>query len=221
MAITRHPFNVASTASGSLNRDKLNIEISTHPDLSSNFLYVTREGFDIFVVYSDPAYSGPQLAALTGTINAHNGSDVTTQDKGEEVVFKSTTTTLQSTNVQSAIEEVYNIASGSISIKHKKVYDLIHFIDDGPADGFASGAFKETHDSFFPTGSIWWTSAAKTDKLVEKIITRSGGGATNLKPTPIIWRMYDTDGSTVIATVSDAITYQGLREVGRTRTITL
>lgn len=103
--------------------------------------------------------------------------------------------------------------------QHKALRQLIHFIDDGPAEGFTSGAFKEVIGGVFPTTVTWWTSAAKTAKIVQKTITRSGGGATNVAPTPIVWRVYDTDGSTVLATVSDAIVYSGAFETSRTRTI--
>jgi len=103
---------------------------------------------------------------------------------------------------------------------HKALRQLIHFINDGPAESFASGAFKEVTGGFFPTSRIWWESTSKLKKIVEKTITRSGGGATNVKPTPIEWKMYDTDGSTVLVTVSDAITYSGIAEVSRIRTIT-
>jgi hypothetical protein len=102
---------------------------------------------------------------------------------------------------------------------HAAVRHLIHFIDEGPAEGFASGAYKEVIGGAFPTSVIWWESSSKLKKIVEKIITRSGGGATNVKPTPIVWKVYDTDGSTVLATVSDAITYSGVFETARTRTI--
>ena len=104
---------------------------------------------------------------------------------------------------------------------HRIVRQLIHFIDDGPAEGFASGAYKEKlpAGSVFPTSIIWWESASKVKKIVEKTITRSGGGATNLRPTPIVWKVYDTDGSTVLATVSDARVYDGLVVHTVTRTI--
>jgi hypothetical protein len=113
-----------------------------------------------------------------------------------------------------------SVGSGGLSeAAHKALRQLIHFIDDGPAEGFASGAFKEVIGGLFPTSVIWWTSAAKTHKIVEKIITRSGGGATNVSPTPVVWKVYDADGSTVLATVSDAIAYSGAFEASRIRTI--
>lgn len=102
---------------------------------------------------------------------------------------------------------------------HKTLRQLIHFIDDGPAEGFTSGAYKEVIGGAFPTSIIWWESSSKLKKIVEKTITRSGGSATLIAPTPIVWQIYDTDGSTVLATVSDAITYSGAFEVSRTRTI--
>ena len=108
---------------------------------------------------------------------------------------------------------------GLTAAAHRTLRQLIHFIEEGPAEGFASGAFKEVVGGLFPTSVIWWESAAKLKKIVEKTITRSGGGATNLKPTPIVWKVYDTDGTSVLATVTDAVVYSGVNETSRTRTI--
>lgn len=119
---------------------------------------------------------------------------------------------------------VFNLRSGSGLTKsqHDALRSLIHFIDDGPAEGFATGAYKETlpAGSPFPTSIIWWESSSKLKKIVEKTITRSGGGATPVAPTPIVWEMYDTDGSTVLVTVTDTIAYSGVFETSRTRAIT-
>lgn len=106
--------------------------------------------------------------------------------------------------------------------QHLTLRHLIHFIDSGPADGFASGAFRETLPTGdpFPTSVIWYDDNTKTKKLVEKIIQRTTPG-TVLAPTPITWKMYDTDGVTLLATVQDDITYTaGVFENDRTRTIT-
>lgn len=116
---------------------------------------------------------------------------------------------------------VFNLRSGSglTEAQHKTLRQLIHFIDEGPAEGFLSGAYKEIVGGVFPTSVIWYTDSGKTQKIVEKTITRTGGGATNVAPTPIVWKVYDTDGTTVLATVSDAITYSNVFETSRTRTI--
>jgi hypothetical protein len=112
---------------------------------------------------------------------------------------------------------------GITEAQHRTLRQLIHFIDEGPAEGFASGAYKEILPSGdpFPTTVTWWESSAKLKKIIRKTITRSGGGATNVKPTPILWEIFDTDGSTMLASVSDAITYSGAFESTRTRTITV
>jgi len=107
--------------------------------------------------------------------------------------------------------------SGLTEAVHRTLLQLIHFIDEGPAEGFTSGATKTVTGGLFPTLVEWRRQDGTL--LVEKTITRSGGGATNLKPTPVVWKIYDTDGTTVLATVSDAITYSGLNEVSRVRTI--
>lgn len=107
--------------------------------------------------------------------------------------------------------------SGLSEAQHKALRHLIHFIDSGPADGFASGAFHETLPSAspFPTSFIWWTSAAKTHKIVELTLTLNA----NKTPATEAWKMYDTDGVTVLVTVTDTISYSGIFETTRTRAI--
>lgn len=98
---------------------------------------------------------------------------------------------------------------------HDALRSLIHFINDGPAEGFASGSFRETTGTVFPSAIIWYVvgSTPPAGKIVEKLITYTGAF-----PTTIVWKMYDTDGSTVLITITDTITYSGPFETGRTRT---
>lgn len=106
---------------------------------------------------------------------------------------------------------------GSIEPQHKTLRDLIHFIDEGPGDGFATGAFKEVlpNNSPFPTSITWYLDVAKTKKLVEKFIIYTNTAF----PTTIHWNMYDYDGVTLIHTVIDTITYNTAFESTRTRAI--
>jgi len=110
--------------------------------------------------------------------------------------------------------EVGLSGSGLSTSQHNALRALIHFIDDGPAEGFASGAYKETIGTVFPTSEIWWESAAKLKKIVELTTTWTG-----VVPTTEEWKMYDTDGSTVLTTVTDTISYSTIFETSRTRTI--
>jgi len=111
---------------------------------------------------------------------------------------------------------VFNLRSGSglTAGQHETLLQLIHFIDEGPAEGFASGATKTISGgtNAFPT-TVTWRRADAT-KLVEQVVTWTGS-----KPTTVQWKIYAADGSTVLATVTDAITYSGVFETGRTRTI--
>jgi hypothetical protein len=111
-------------------------------------------------------------------------------------------------------------AGGLTEAQHRILRQLIHFIDDGPAEGFASGAYKEISGGtpVFPTMVTWYESSAKDKKIVEKTINRTGVGS-NTKPNPITWKVYETDGVTVKATVIDHIEYNGVFEVSRTRYI--
>jgi hypothetical protein len=105
--------------------------------------------------------------------------------------------------------------SGLSEGTHKTLRQLIHFIEDGPAEGFTSGAYREVTGTVFPTAFVWWESSSKLKKIVERLVTWTGVNATEDK-----WKIYDTDGSTVLWTVTDAISYSGVFETSRTRTIT-
>lgn len=100
---------------------------------------------------------------------------------------------------------------------HQTLRQLIHFINEGPATGFLTGAYKEIlpFGNPFPTSITWWESAAKLKKIVEKTYVYN----QNKTPATIAWAMYATDGVTVIATISDAIAYTSVFETSRVRTI--
>lgn len=98
---------------------------------------------------------------------------------------------------------------------HKTLRQLIHFIDSGPAEGFASGAYREVTGTIFPTAIIWYTDGTKAEKIVELNITWSGVVVSQME-----WKVWDTGSpQSVIATVTDAISYSGVFETSRTRTI--
>lgn len=113
---------------------------------------------------------------------------------------------------------VFNLRSGSglTEAQHQGLRQLIHFIDEGPADGFATGAIKEClpGGSLFPTSEVWWESAAKTKKIVSLSTTWSG-----IMVTQEVWEVFDSDGVTVLVTVTDNIQYTGVMETSRTRSI--
>jgi hypothetical protein len=104
-------------------------------------------------------------------------------------------------------------STGITAADHKTLLQLIHFIDEGPAEGFASGATKTVTGTVFPTQILW--RRADSTKLVEQNITWTGSKATTIE-----WKVYGTDGTTVLATVTDTISYSGVFETGRTRAIT-
>ncbi len=108
--------------------------------------------------------------------------------------------------------------TGLTAADHKTLRQLIHLAHNGPFEGFTSGAYLETTPSAdpFPTSFIWYESSAKLKKIVEETVTYNANKtiATN------VWKAYDTDGSTVLVTVTDTITYSGVFETSRTRAVT-
>lgn len=108
--------------------------------------------------------------------------------------------------------------SGITANQHETLRQAIHFLDEGPGHGFVSGAFKTITptSSPFPTNIIWWIDNTQTQKIVEKLITYN----VNQVPIIITVNVYDTDGITIVQTITDTITYtNNAFESTRVRTI--
>jgi hypothetical protein len=111
------------------------------------------------------------------------------------------------------LQDLATGGSGLTADGHKVLRQLIHFIDEGPAEGFDSGSYREVTGTVFPTAIVWWESSSKLKKIVEKLITWTGAF-----PTTVVWKVYDVAGA-LVATVTDSITYSGAFETSRTRTV--
>lgn len=95
---------------------------------------------------------------------------------------------------------------------HHTLSHLIHLAScGGPFAGYGT-VVKETGPMPFPTASIWWSSPAKTRKIVDLEITRND----QQLPIQEVWRAYDGSGN-VIETATDSITLSGPFEIERTR----
>lgn len=106
--------------------------------------------------------------------------------------------------------------SGITVASHRSLRHLAHLMGDGPAGGIVAGPVVEEVlplGSPFPDSSTWYESAAKLKKIVSLEITRN----PNRTPDVETWRAYDDDGSTVLATITDAFSYVGVIPTGRTR----
>jgi hypothetical protein len=103
-------------------------------------------------------------------------------------------------------------ASGISETDHKSLRHLIHFINEGPGDGFYSNPFREISGGIFPTRVTWWSDSNKTFRLFQTEITRSG-----IYPITESHKMFAADGLTILASAKDVITYSGAFELARSR----
>ena len=116
---------------------------------------------------------------------------------------------------------IFNIR-GISEVQHAALRQLVHLADGvgGPMEEWASGSFREVlpANNPFPTSVIWYTDNTKTKKIVAKLITFDG----QKRVTQVQWGAYQSDGVTVIVTVTDTLTYSGSNpfEINRTRTVT-
>jgi hypothetical protein len=92
---------------------------------------------------------------------------------------------------------------------------LLEKFISSPAEGWPSGIYREVTGGVFPSALTWWTSSAKTTKVVEAVYTRNGAQ----QATTVQWKMYASNGTTVLSTITDTIVYTNGAESSRTRTI--
>lgn len=103
-------------------------------------------------------------------------------------------------------------------VDHDALRKLVHLADiGGPYEGFATGSFREIlpFGNPFPTNVIWWTSSDKNEKIVEKLIVYN----KNKTVSSVTWVAYARNTNTILATVTDEISYSGVFETSRTRSI--
>ena len=120
-----------------------------------------------------------------------------------------------------AIGFVQSNGDGDLSVGGlSAIRDLAAFLPDNIGPDISTAPYREITPagSPFPTSVIWYESAAKTEKVVECVVTRN----SLQQITQAVFTLYDTDGSTVLATATDVITYDatGIFETSRTRTFT-
>jgi len=108
------------------------------------------------------------------------------------------------------LSDLLEAGTGMSEAAHKIIRHIIHFLEDGPAED----GYREITGTIFPTAIIWYETSAKSKKIYEKLNTWTG-----INVTTIVRKIYDTDGSTVLATVTDNISYSGIFETSRTRTV--
>lgn len=159
---------------------------------------------------------------LLGVTTAYLGNSAVTFAKIQDLPTQTVIgRSAAGTGVTGAVTFSTIVASGGglTPTDHKSLRQLIHLADGGgPFEGFASGAYLETLPAAdpFPTSFIWWESAAKTEKIVEETVTYNANKTINTDE----WKVYDTDGVTLLATVTDTIAYTTVFETSRTRVVT-
>lgn len=86
---------------------------------------------------------------------------------------------------------------------HKALTDLIHYIDGGPVYGPGPYYYVQTPlGSLSPTTGAWYTNVASNKKVVEQNIVWNGAYMSQS-----IWKVYASDGVTVVGQITDNFTY--------------
>jgi hypothetical protein len=84
-------------------------------------------------------------------------------------------------------------------------------LDRGP---WAISSYKEIVGGIFPESVIWYTDSSKSFKIVEKEYSYN----SNKSVSSIVWKVYNYN-NVVIRTMTEAMTYSGIFETSRVRTI--
>jgi hypothetical protein len=177
-------------------------------------------GFDTYVQFNDGGSFGGDA---NFTFNKNTDTLSVTRLSGSLTRLTNGTSYLISTgNITIVTQSNGAVKIGTSAVnssQHAALRQLIHLAEEGgPFEEFTLGSYREvlpTGDPF-PTSVIWWETSAKLKKIVEETVTYNSQKLI----TSDVWKVYNTDGVTVLKTATDTITYSGVFETNRTRTIT-
>lgn len=98
---------------------------------------------------------------------------------------------------------------------HNRLADIIHFLPEGPGDGWASGAVcVEGFAGPLQVSSTWYTDATQTKRIISVAWTYTGPLVSTAK-----WTLFSpADGVTIARTLTDSYTFNGPLLQTRTRT---
>lgn len=178
------------------------------PPVGKGYLYA--DGLDSHIYWKNDL---GDVFDLTDTSTVSGATGVNIRDEGVELPNSPYDTLNFIGEEVSASDAGGGVANITVSPNLRK---LLYFVNEGPVEGY-TGSYKEVAGGIFPSSVIWYTDSGKSKKIVEKTISYAVSG--NVFPTPIVWNLYDEDGSTILVTVTDDIYYVGVSELSRERTI--
>ena len=109
--------------------------------------------------------------------------------------------------------ELVSSTAGQVG-SHQSLLDVIHFLPEGPGDGWASGSYQVlAMNGPLLASDTWYTDSSQSKKIVATAYTYSGPLCVQAKLT-----LYATDGVTLVRTVTDVFSYAGPSRTGSTRT---
>jgi len=205
----RHPGRFFEDESINLGTASLDdpIEDGTFRYVSGSGYRFREQGFiRTLQPYSNPTGSFPPTPFDDITKNYDRGS--TWIVSGTQKIY----VLIDPTSGSAIWKDITSASSGLSADDHKSLRHLIHFLNEGPGDGFYPNPFREISGGVFPTRVTWWTDANKTLRLFQTEITRSG-----IYPITESHKMFASDGITILASAKDVITYNGVFEMARSR----
>lgn len=140
------------------------------------------------------------------------GPSVAAADKA--VLLDRTANSLRLTDgtTSHVLGELVTSTTGQVG-SHNALLDIIHFLADGPGDGWASGAVGvDTYSGPLRTGTTWYADDTLAKKIVAMAWTYAGPLVATQKTT-----LYAADGISVTRTVTDTFSYNGPLRAQRSR----
>jgi hypothetical protein len=132
-----------------------------------------------------------------------------------EVFFNTTNLALYRRDDNNATWDVLTATTSSLTpVSHELLRQFVHLANDGPYDGF-SGCVRDMGPIPFPTSSVWFTDNTRTKKIIETYVIYN----SNMTPATTQYKIYDIDGVTALTTMTDTMSYNGVFEISKTRTL--
>ena len=159
-----------------------------------------------------PKEIDPAQDALTAAgLYVQNAANSTT-DKTTLISRSAQGLTFTDAKTSHVLGELVSSTTGQVG-SHNALPDIIHFLSDGPGDGFASGAYlSTTFAGPLITSRVWWTTAAMTQRIFAIVYAYKGPLLST-----VTYTLFNAQGVQV-RLLTDTLTYNGPLLASVTRT---
>ena len=163
------------------------------------------------------------LKQISSSLNILSGSGIAFEAQGFELTPSAVRVDLTGSGVSGSVSPVSGGDKVTYTIPGIDIRQVLFLAEYGPFEGFSTDSMFHSISrgttsltNHLVSQSIWYTDISKSAKIFETEYTNRN---TAQQAQKIVYKVYEQDGFTVKTTVTDIITYSGIYETTRIRTV--